>query len=278
MIKKFCEENRTFTNYPYPYKLPSIPPTQISKDYNEILQDYLSINNKLIYGELKHTLTKYTKDNEYYKDDLDYLYDNIKHKRNMCSLFEVAIKEFSRNYEDYISMIKRFDKHNNITLKTFCIVFNGIANIFLKWYGYHYATLKKLKSYGFGFDAFIFNHSSDNDSYGQTLSKLCESYILYHMTQTSVFTNKDNPFISVVTNATDKDIKDSLLAKENALVSIKKSLFSNNSNEFSKLIEYCIQDIRGVKQMNGKKFIIFCVLTVLIIVIVLNANMELHFT
>ena len=98
----------------------------LPSSYSSILSDYLSINKKLIYGELRDVLVEYTKNNKYYKNDLNLLYQNIIHKRNICSLFTYS------HYGNYVSMINIFDQHKNDTLKMFCIIFNAIADIFLK--------------------------------------------------------------------------------------------------------------------------------------------------
>ena len=101
----------------------------LSSSYSSILSDYLSINKKLIYGELRDVLVEYTKNNKYYKNDLKLLYKNIIHQRNICSLFTYNCWDLRK---DYVSMINIFDQHKNDTLKMFCIIFNAIADIFLK--------------------------------------------------------------------------------------------------------------------------------------------------
>ena len=233
MVTKFCSDD--------------LKPNSLPSEWEPVLSDYLSINKKLIYGELRDVLSMYSKTNKYCKQDLNYLYKNIKHKRNICSLFTDTHKYGSSDYE---SMINLFDEHKNDTLKMFCMIFNGIANIFLhKYYIRDYKTLIKIpeKSRGCGFDALICHDS------GLTLRELLKEYIINHIAQTGLFDTQKNTFFSsfcgkrfsyYVKEMRDEEIKKFQLSNEAILLSIKKSLFSNDK-EFSELVEYCIKDIKS---------------------------------
>ena len=188
----------------------------------------------------------YSNDNKYCEQDLNYLYQNIKHERNICSLFPTT-HEYRHpiGYYHWVSMINIFDEHENDTLKMFCMIFNGVANIFLnKWYRRDYRTLIKISG-GYGFDAFVYHNS------GLTLRELLKEYIINHIAHTGLFDTQKNRFFSSFSYYSDneittEEIKQFQVSNDEILLSIKKSLFSNDK-EFSEFVEYCIKDIKSDK-------------------------------
>ena len=129
----------------------------LNSKYKYILNDYLNINEKLIEIELKELLLKYCNDIK----NVNYLYQYWIHRRTICALLPFKhVNSFSYDYicHDYIKLIEYLDRQNETNLKTFCLIYNGIANIFLK-----HDTVSQT----YGFDAFVAIKSeskqSDND-------------------------------------------------------------------------------------------------------------------
>ena len=76
-----------------------------------------------------HLLLKYSNN----VNDVNFLYQNVFHKRTICSLFPFKSHKYVYHImsSDYIELIKRYDLSKNEKLLKFYILFNGIVNVFV---------------------------------------------------------------------------------------------------------------------------------------------------
>ena len=221
-------------------------------NYRKIFNDFVSISSKLIDGQLKNTLYKYSSN----KQDVEYLYSHFIRRRNIC-----GVLPFSNGYlwcehmgKNYKPIIERLDLTNNNKLKTFCIIHNGISNIILTQRGYKYNG---------GFDHFIFTREkSTSNTATNSLGRLLEEYILDSMAQSGIFGNKKYVSNFTSDNTTKGEIlgdlpkeeyEESLIARKEAIDEIKDKIFNNNLESFKKLSEYCVEDIFSNKDLKECK-------------------------
>ena len=192
------------------------------------------------------------------KNDVDFLYSKLIRTRNVCGLFPfkshnfVFHKAFENN--DYISFINRLDINNNNGLKKFCMIYNCMVNVCATQYvsGKHGAEI-------YGLDGWIYQSIKENsktstttetNTDNETLSLLneCKSFILDQMAQSGIFGNRQKLYITKTETmwlgSTENEKSQYLIVKEDAIKDILETVFNNDLKSFSKLVEYCIQDIR----------------------------------
>ena len=144
----------------------------------------------------------------------------------------------------YIKIIERLEKNDNTKLKTFCVIFNGIANIFLKFGDY-----KGM----YGLDGYICNLVSKEKEKWKvlSLSHICQRYILFQIAQTSISSENKSGIVSNLLFAKNKEKINE--TREKAISRLKQLLFKNEKSkrmaQFEKLMEYCVQDIETNKLM-----------------------------
>ena len=194
--------------------------SSIENDYKLIYQDFLSINNKLIDGELKDLLLKHSNNNT---QDIDLIYDKKMQTRNICCLF--PYKHWDKYLSIYISLIDRLNRNKNDKLKMFCILYNCIANIFVNG-----DTGKS------GLDTYIYKYNEKSGN--GDLNSLCEWYVLIEMIKTGIFGN-DKKLTKNKTYHYGKDVYSSQI-----VTFIISNIFDNDLTSFKKLCKYCTQDIK----------------------------------
>ena len=222
----FCKDFDGFYKSDRRYKVESLSLSSIVNDYQLMYQDFLSINDRLIDGELKDLLLKHSNN----RADVDFVYNKSIRRRNICCLFPFK----SCNYkwddygEDYISLINQFNANKNDKLKLFCMLYNGIAGIIITG-----------DTGDSGLDQYIWKYNNYNEtSTTYSLSSLCEWYILVEMMKTGIFGN-DKKLSKRKTYHYDKDVYSS-----SVVTSIISNIFDNDLTSFKKLVEYCVEDIK----------------------------------
>ena len=219
--------------------------------YKIIWNDYLSIQNKLIDGKLKEILLKSVKcsnsnsndekkekqekgkEEEEEEEAVKYLYSKLVRTRNACGLLPIksAVERFDNNHEEYISMIERFsdtsNSNKNIGLRKFCIIHNGLVNLFIV------QEQKHLDRNAVGFDAFVAKNveeTSNDECKDWGLAEFCQLYLLNCMVLSGVF----------------GDYKQ---GDRTPFELIKNKIFNGSFDSLSKLMEYCVQDITENKNV-----------------------------
>ena len=193
------------------------------------MNDFESIQNDLIETKLKQTLIKYAESKSGQKQDIEndikHLFDkHLTRSRTVCSLFSFkyicTAFDSPKKCDDYISLIERLDNNGNTSMKTFLIIYNAVANVYLKYNN-------KTKKYGF--DSFIEEYKSND---GKNLGELCQLYLLTNIVQTGIY--------GAVIDSNDDHF-------DTALESVKHELFesehANGWKQFEKLMKYCVGDI-----------------------------------
>ena len=181
-------------------------------------EDFLSINNDLIDTKLKRLLLKHSNNEK----DVDFLYDKIVKRRNICCLFPFKHCDPGWNIwgSDYISLINQFNKNKNDNLKRFCILYNCIASIFVADSG--------------GLDKYIFK-SKETVETSHDLSHFCQNCIFVSMSKTEIF------------GKNEKETYDSIVSR------IVSNAFRDDLRSFKKLLEYCVRDIKFNDNMEKMK-------------------------
>ena len=210
------------------YKINSLN-SVIENDYEFIYQDFLSINNKLIDGELKDLLLKHSN-----KNDVDFIYDkHIIRRRNICSLFPFKhwCKAWDKYGSDYISLINELNGNKNDKLKMFCLLYNCMASIFVTSNadGDRFSNGNGLDKYGLDYIGITGNSDVD-------LCGLCERYILISMLKTGIFGDEHT---IVPGHESEFDVYSSSIVSF-----IISNVFDNDLTSLKKLLKYCIQDIK----------------------------------
>ena len=183
----FCENNHFVSEYRnYYHCLPLQSFQQLGKDCSKgkiIYNDFVCIQTELIDTKLKDLLLKYsnsqsdTNGQNAHIHDVDCLYSKVKKRRNMCALlpFKTSIAQwYDISYNEYIKMIEKFNINKNQNLTKFCIIYNGIANMFLNY---------KNK----GFDLYVHSIANGNSNTLSGLSDMVESYIVQEISKIGLF-------------------------------------------------------------------------------------------
>ena len=218
--KQFCKNFAGFGHGDFKmYEIESL--SSIETNCGLIFDDFLSINTELIDGELKNLLLKHSSN----KEDIDFLYDKIISRRNICSLF--PFKHHSYDWHkygsDYISLIDRLNANKNDKIKMFCILHNCMVNVV--------AIGDDDWRYG-GLDRYIGEQVVKSDE--RDLNSLCEWYILVEMAKTGIF-GKDTK----LDNCYGKEVYSSSVVS-----CIISNIFDNDLSSFKKLLKCCVQDIK----------------------------------
>ena len=219
--QQFCKSFDGFRSLYQYYTVESLT-SSIVKKYELMYQDFLSINNELINGELKNLLLKHSSSEQ----DVDFLYNKIMiRRRNVCCLLPFKHCKYDwKNYgQDYISLINRLNRNRNDKLKMYCILYNCMISIFVAG-----------DNGDGGLDQYIYKYNKN----GNDVSTLCEWYILIAMVKSGIFGN-DKKLVEPETYHYEKDVYSSSIVSF-----VIKHTFNNDLTSFKKLLKCCVQDIK----------------------------------
>ena len=170
------------------------------------MNDYLSINNKLIDGDLKQLLHEKSS----VANDIDFLYSKFQRRRTICARLPFKSHEthtdYNSGYYNYMLLINRFNDNGNVNIKKFLIIYNGVINLFLK------TLFNQEHNTAEGFDYYLHEINSKETEMNVNLSDVCQMYILEE--------------IAKITNDP------------------KTSIFGEDTDELNRLSKYCVQDIK----------------------------------
>ena len=250
-----------------------------------IWNDFVAIQCNLIQTKLKEMLmTNHDQSGvvsgargEYDSEGaVQYLFEHFyKFRRNMCGILPIHHPryEIMGSKKLYPTMVNHFSNYSTSSsvdgaasagavssILQFIVIFNGMSNLFLKWY-------QKKKNHGFGFDGYFFDTTLDDLMIGLDLDfdlvdetvplnkdrliELCIEYILNEISQTSIF----GRFIVKLDDATEEQKQQEILKREKANKFMKQVLFDNNETKYlTQLFKYCTQDIDDVGAYSDNKY------------------------